>query len=417
MNLWIFNQYAIPPDLPGGTRHYDLGQELVQRGHQVVIIATSFHHHMHKETRLKPRENWAIEDINGVKFVWLRTPPYWRNDWRRVWNMVVFARRAWWNGRRLLKLTSGIRRPDVVIGSSPHLLTPLAAYWVARFHRVPFLMEVRDLWPQTMIDMGELGVRHPITKILQALEKFLYQRAEQIITVLPLAHEYITALGIPREKIVWIPNGVNITRFETCGASSSVTRDSFKIMYLGAHGKANALDVLIHAAKLVQDKDLGEIRFILIGDGPEKPRLMALAQELGLRNVEFRNPVPKDEVMKALYEADTFVFNLERVGVFRYGISPNKLFDYMAAAKPVICAVDAPSSPVGSARCGLTVPPRDPQALAEAVIKVYQMPKEEREAMGRRGRKYVERFCNITRLAEQLERVLLQVTRHDTTNT
>lgn len=94
MNIWIFNQYAHPPDLPGGTRHYDLGRELVRRGHQVVIIATSFHHYMHKETRLKPGETWKVEEIDGMKFVWLRTPPYQRNDWRRVRNMVVFMFRA-----------------------------------------------------------------------------------------------------------------------------------------------------------------------------------------------------------------------------------------------------------------------------------------------------------------------------------
>ncbi|MGC9019436.1 MAG: glycosyltransferase, partial [Candidatus Bipolaricaulaceae bacterium] len=171
MNIWIFNHYAIPPDLPGGTRHYDLGRELVKRGHRVVIFATSFHHYLHRETRLRPGERWKVEDVDGLKFVWIRTPPYQRNDWRRVRNMVAFAVRAWQLGHKLPKLAPEIGNPDVVIGSSPHLLTPLAAYWVARHYRVPFVMEVRDLWPQTIIDMGELSARHPITKALQALER------------------------------------------------------------------------------------------------------------------------------------------------------------------------------------------------------------------------------------------------------
>lgn len=408
MNIWIFNQYAIPPDLPGGTRHYDLGQELGQRGHQVVIIATSFHHYMHKETRLAPGTNWRIEDINGVKFVWLRTPSYWRNDWRRVWNMVAFALRAWWLGRRLAKVVPGIGKPDVVVGSSPHLLTPLAAYRVARYYRVPFVMEVRDLWPQTIIEMGELGARHPITKALQALERFLYHRAERIITLLPRAREYITALGIPRERIVWIPNGVNLSRFDSI-AMPKVSYEGFQVLYLGAHGHANALDALLWAAAIVQERGYSEIRFVLIGDGPEKPRLIELARNIGLHNTEFRNPVPKSEVPIVLQTGEAVIFVLRNLALYNYGISVNKMFDYLAAGKPVILAGNPANNPVQESACGLVVPPDDPHSLAEAVIRLYQMPPEEREAMGRRGRAYVEEHHDIRKLAQRLEQVLLEV--------
>ncbi|MDD5764402.1 MAG: glycosyltransferase family 4 protein, partial [Candidatus Bipolaricaulis anaerobius] len=288
--------------------------------------------------------------------------------------------------------------------------TPMAALWVARHFRVPFVMEVRDLWPQTIIDMGELGEGNPMIKVLQALERFLYRRAERVITVLPSAHEYITACGIPREKIVWIPNGVDLSRFEGLEPASP-KGEGFTVMYLGAHGQANALHVLIQAARVVQDEGYCEVRFVLVGDGPEKPRLMALAGALGLDNIEFREPVPKAEVLKTLHEADVFIFNLEKSQVFKYGISPNKLFDYMIVGKPVISSVQARNNPVEEARCGLTVPPRDPQALAEAVIKVYEMPPEEREAMGRRGREYAQKHHDIRKLAEKLERVLLDVVR------
>jgi len=407
MNIWIFNHYALPPDLPGGTRHYDLGQELVKRGHRVAIFAASFHHYLHRETRLQPGEKWKIEDVNGVKFVWIRTPPYWRNDWRRVRNMVIFALRAWWLGRKLTKLVPEIGKPDVVIGSSPHLLTPLAAYWVARHHRVSFVMEVRDLWPQTIIDMGELSARNPITKALQVLERFLYRRAERIIALLPLAHEYITACGVPREKIAWIPNGVDLSRFGDFKVSaSSESERVFKVMYLGAHGQANALDVLIQAAKVIQDQGYHEIRFVLVGDGPEKPKLMVLAKELGLHNVEFRDPVPKSEVANVLHEADAFFVQLGGTEVYRYGISSNKLFDFMAAGKPVFSSAAAPKNPVEEAGCGFTIPPRDPDALAEAVIQLYQMSPEERAEMGKRGREYVEKHHDICKLAAHLERVL-----------
>jgi glycosyltransferase involved in cell wall biosynthesis len=408
MNIWIFNQYAHPPDLPGGTRHYDLGQELVKRGHWVVIFATSFHHYLHREIRLQPGEKWKIEDVNGVRFVWIRTPSYQCNDWRRVQNMVVFAFQAWWLGRKLPELVPEVGKPDVVIGSSPHLLTPLAAYWVAQHYGVPFVMEVRDLWPHTIIDMGELSAHHPITKALQVLERFLYYRAKKIIILLAQADKYITACGVPQEKIVWIPNGVDLSRFEGL-EPCVVSENGLKVIYLGAHGKANALDTVIQAAKILQDWGYRKIRFILIGDGPEKPRLIALAEELRLRNVEFREPVPKDEVTKVLRVADATFFVLRDLPLYNYGISLNKLFDYLAASKPLILAGKPANNPVEEAHCGLTVPPQNPQALAEAVIKLYQMSPEERAEMGKRGREYVEKHHDIRKLAAQLESVLQSV--------
>lgn len=372
MNIWIFNHYAIPPDLPGGTRHYDLGGELIKRGHQVAIFATSFHHYLHRETRLGPKERWRVEDVEGIKFVWIRTPSYQRNDWRRVWNMMSYALQSRRFGRKITRLAPEIGRPDVVIGSSPHLLAPLAAYCVAKHYRVGFVMEVRDLWPQTIIDMGELSERNPITRALQTLERLLYRRAEKIITLLPLGHEYITACGVPQKKVIWLPNGVDLSRFDY-GAMPEVSHEGFRVLYLGAHGQANALDVLIQASKIVQDRGHREIRFFFVGNGPEKPKLMALARTLGLRNVEFREAVPKAEAPKTLHEADAFILNLEKAEVFRYGISSNKLFDYLAAGKAVIFSVNAPNNPVEEAHCGLTVPPRDPEALAKAVIQLSQM--------------------------------------------
>ncbi len=322
--------------------------------------------------------------------------------------MLNYALRAWRVGRRLPRFVAGIETPDVVVGSSPHLLTPLAAYLVSRHFRVPFVMEVRDLWPQTIIDLGKLNVGNPITRVLQVLERFLYRRAKRIITLLPGAHKYITACGIPQERIVWIPNGVDLSWFDEIGKQAT-SHEGFRVMYLGAHGQANALDVLVQAAKIVQDRGYRAIRFILVGDGAEKPRLIELAERLKLRNFEFRDPVPKAEVPMVFREADAFILNLEEAGVFKYGISANKLFDYMAAARPVVLAVDASNNPVKEAECGVTVSPRKPEALAEAIIALSQMPKEEREAIGLRGREYVKEYHSVSVLADKFETCLKKV--------
>lgn len=410
MNIWIFNHHAHPSTLPGGTRHHDLGKELVGRGHRVTVFASSFLHGVGRHAGLEPPKRWSVEDVDGVKFVWLRTPPYSGNNLGRVWSMVVYMWRAWRLGRAFPRGMPDVGRPDIVIGSSVHLLAVLAAYRVARRHRARFVMEVRDLWPQTLVDMGALSSRHPLTLALRWLERFLYRCAERIITLLPFAHEYITACGIAREKVVWIPNGVDLSSdFLSTGPDEGREESDFVVMYLGAHGQANALDVLLEAVRCLAASGEGSIRFVLVGSGPEKGRLMAMARSSGLPNVEFRDSVPKEFVPQTLAEADALVVVLQDLPLYRYGVSLNKLFDYMAAAKPIVFAGAPANNPVKDAECGLTVPPRDPEALADAIVRLSQMPREEREAMGKRGRAYVEEHHDIRKLAERLEKVLLDV--------
>jgi len=270
-------------------------------------------------------------------------------------------------------------------------------------------MEVRDLWPQTIVDMGELREWNPLTKLLRTLEMFLYRRAERIVVLAPRMGEYISARGISEGKIGWIPNGVDLTRFEDTQLQSP-SGDEFRVMYLGAHGQANALDVLLWAAKVLQDWGDDAIRFTLIGDGPEKLRLIKLAKELRLNNVEFRDPVKKANVPKVLHEADAAVFILNDLPLYKYGISLNKLFDYLAAKKPLILAGNPVNNPVEEADCGLTVPPGDPEALAAAVIRMREMEDDERQVMGQRGHEYVRQHHDVTVLAGKLIRCLEEVT-------
>ncbi len=403
--LWILNHYAVTPDLPGSTRHFDLGRELVRQGWRVVLFASSFQHHDHREAKLSRGERWRLEEVEGVSVVWIRSTSYVRNDWRRILNMVSFAARAWRIGRNLQRREPKVQRPDVVIGSSVHLLAVLAAWRLARRYRARFIMEVRDLWPQTLIDMGELKRQSPLARVLFALESFLYRRADRVITLLPRASEYIESCGVPREEIVWIPNGVDVTRFEPTPARRAIG-DPVTVMYLGAHGQANALDVVLEAARLVQDKAKESVRFVFVGDGPEKRHLLEEAARLSLSNVEFKDAVPKADVPRTLAEADVAVIVLNDLPLYRYGISLNKLFDYLAAARPIILAGNPANNPVAEAQCGLVVPPRDPLALAEAVITLLETPAWERAAMGARGRTYVENQHAIPILARRLAECL-----------
>lgn len=404
MNIWIVNHYAVPPNQAGGTRHYTLAKDLVRRGHNVTLLASSFDHMTQRELHLQPGKGYKLEHIGGVRFLWLRTPPYTGNTGARVRNMIVFATQVW---RRATQKILG--KPDVVLGSSPHLFAALAAERLAARCAVPFVLEVRDLWPQTLIDLGHFGRHHPVILLLEGIERYLYRRAGRIVTLLPGSATHMKEKGADPSKVIWVPNGIDLDLVPSPRPPRQ--REVMTVMYAGAHGLANGLGLILEAAHSLQQDGWAErIRFRFVGDGPEKPRLIQRAQELGLLNVHFEDAVPKQEVYKVLAEADAFVMVLQHSPVYRWGVSPNKLFDYMASARPVVFCVGTPFNPIKEAQAGVTVEPGDGLKLAQAVRRVAEMSFEERWEMGLRGRRYVETHHSLNRLVGRLEQALLELT-------
>jgi glycosyltransferase involved in cell wall biosynthesis len=401
MNIWILNHYAGTAESPS-TRHYDLSKELLKKGHSVTIFASGFNHYKFIEERLEPGEKWKTEDYDGVRFVWVRTFPYKGNEWRRVVNMLSYAWNVIWIGR-------GLRdKPDVIIGSCVHPFAVLSAYLLSKLKKGLFFFEVRDLWPQTLIDMGALREKSLVARGLYMMEKFLYKKAVKIITLLPHADQYITKLGIPKNKIVWIPNGADLRKYEDIKKYDGEISGPFKIMYLGAHGRVNALDVILDTARILQQRGLINVRFIFVGDGPEKASLMNYAKSIEVANVEFRDPVPKSEIYKVMGEADAFVVTLEDLPLYKYGISLNKLFDYLASGRPVLFSGNSANNPVEEAGAGISVPARNPAALAKAVSDLSSLTADARIRMGENGLNYIKKKHDIKLLATKLELALLK---------
>ncbi|WP_337844930.1 glycosyltransferase family 4 protein [Thermus sp.] len=399
--VWIVNQYAIPPEQAGGTRHFSLAKKLNERGHEVTIIASSFDHVTRRETRLKKGELYRAETIDGVRFLWIRTPPYRGNSWARVWNMNVFAYRVWRIPNTLLQ------KPDVVVGSSPHLWAALAAERLATRFGVPFVFEVRDLWPQTLIDLGAFSARHPFVLLLEKMEWYLYQRASRIVTLLPKASEHICAKGGDPNRITWISNGVDLEMVPP--PTPPQPKGVCTVMYAGTHGFANGLHILLEAISYLEQEGWGDkIHFRFVGDGPEKARLKEKSKQLGLRSISFEDPVPKNRVYTLLSEADVLAMVFLKSPLYRWGISPNKIFDYLAVARPVVLAVDAPLNPVEESGAGLVVSP-DPVAIAKAIRQMALMSPEERWAIGLKGRRYVEVHYSWSCLAEKYEALIGEV--------
>lgn len=353
--------------------------------------------------RLSPGENFRLETQAGVRFLWIRTAKYKGNGSARVRNMLEYAWRAWCRAA-----TQALPHPDVIIGSTVHPLAAVTGALLAKRFGVPFVLEVRDLWPQTLIDLGRIPDRGLTACAMRAMERWLYQRADRILTLLPRAVDYIAPLGVPKSNVVWIPNGVEISAFPDPGPPHVCRGRPFTLMYLGSHGQANGLDNVLMAMKLLQDrKGIARVRLRMIGDGPAKPRLRALAKQLGLQNVAFEPPTRKSDLAQMAAQADAFVAAvLDRPKLYRFGISMNKLYDYLAARRPIVMASAAINDPIQDAGAGLTVPPEDPEALAGAISKLIAMPPSVRDAMGEAGRRYVEQNNDFRVLAKKLAEVL-----------
>jgi glycosyltransferase involved in cell wall biosynthesis len=403
-NVWILNHYAQEPGGAGGTRHFHLAEHLESSGWQATVIAASVELNSGLQ-RLNDEEHLRYEHIQGVPFLWVRTPEYEGNGGGRMLNMLAYT---WQVLRR--RTTQMLQRPDVVIGSSVHPFAAVAGALLARRFGVPFIFEVRDLWPQTLIDMGRLRDSDWMTKVLRKLELWLYRRSARIVVLLPRAWEYINPLGIPKERVVWIPNGVDLSLFPKLTESDKVESGLFTLMYFGAHGQANGLDNVLRAMRHIQtNAPEKRVHLRIIGDGPLKPKLVEFATKIGLTNVVFEPPVPKSQVPALAAQADAFVFNLIDAPVFKYGISSNKLFDFMASERPVVFSCDAANNPINDAQAGLTVAPGQPEALAQAILQIATTPMEERQRMGQAGRDYVEQNHGFAQLSARLASVLDEV--------
>ncbi len=396
----MLNHYAQEPGCAGGTRHYSLARHLSTHGWIATVIAASTEFNTGRQ-RLSDREATRISDFDGVRFLWVRTPAYEGNGWGRMMNMLAYTIRVLlpWTTKRLA-------RPDVVIGSSVHPFAAMSGALLASRFDVPFVFEVRDLWPQTLIDLGRLQEDSLVTRLLRTLEKWLYRQADRIVVLLPQADKYIVPLGVPADKIVWIPNGVELDGYSE--PAQPAVRDTFTLMYFGAHGQANGLEIVLKAMALLQARaDMGHVRLHMIGDGPLKLSLIAMAKKLNLNNVKFFDPVPKQEIPGLATVADAFVICVKDLPrLYRFGISMNKLFDYMAAARPTIIASAAINNPIRDAGAGLTVKPDNPVLMAEAIAAIALMSAEERAALGRAGRAYVEQNHAFDSLAARLANTL-----------
>lgn len=405
MNILCIHQIFASMKEAGGTRHYELAQHLRARGHQMVVIAGTSSYLSNE--RLVTRKRLVTEDAaDGIRILRAYTwGNFHRSFAKRIVAFLSFMLTSVWASLR-------VHEVDLILATSPPLFQALSAWVVSCLRRRPLLLEIRDLWPDFAIGMGIL--KNPILiSLARTLERFLYSRAAHIIVNSPAYVDYMIARGIPQDKVSLIPNGVSPEMFVRKANGASIRtqyglQDKFVVTYAGAHGVANDLEVVVLAAERVRSDP--SIHFLFVGSGAERVRLEALARSLNLKNVTFAGPCPKSEIPQILAASDACLAILQNIPMFQTTY-PNKVFDYMAAGRPTILAINGVIRKViEESHGGIYVPPGDAAALSEAV-RVLSRNRQKAAEMGRAAREFVIERFNRKDHAQKLERLLLALTR------
>jgi glycosyltransferase involved in cell wall biosynthesis len=386
----LIHQVFVGPEDVGGSRHFELGSLLVQRGHRFTVVTSTRDYITGKNRGKKPTEGSSSAQQGGIQVLKAWTPGIIHKSFvLRVVAFLAFMVTSAWQGRK-------VRTPDLVMGTSPPIFQCISAWLVSVVKRRPFLLEIRDLWPEFAIDMGVLT--NPVLIVMSRwLEAFLYRRAQHILVNSPAYREYLLSKGIPSEKISVVPNGVDPTQFDPMADGHEFRREfgippeAFVATYCGALGMANDIPTILRAALQLRST-APDIRVLIVGDGKERRNLEAMVRENGLDNVMIVGAVPKKRVPEVLAASNACIACLMNIKMFRTTY-PNKVFDYMAAGRPVILAIDGViRDVVDEARAGVFVPPGDDRALADAVAQIAANPETAQE-MGRLGRQHVvEKF-------------------------
>ena len=404
MHILIVHQAFAALDEAGGTRHVEMARYLVARGHQVTIISSPVSYLTGKSRQQKTA--WVDRSQPEPGITILRTYTYaalHKSFVHRVFSFLSFMLSSFLVGL-------GVRHVDLVWGTSPPIFQGVTAWLLARLKGVPFLFEIRDLWPAFAIAVGVL--KNPlIIRMSLWLEKFLYRRADRVMVNSPGYVDHVTQRGARWVELV--PNGVDPEMFPAVPGPNPFRQANhlngrFVVLYAGAHGLSNDLEIVLQSADLLRDQP--HILFALVGDGKEKAALQAYAREHQLSNVAFFPPVPKTEMASVLAAADACLAILKPIELYKTTY-PNKVFDYLAAGKPVVLAIDGEiRKVVDQAGAGVFARPGDPQALAQAVRTLAADPQAAQQ-MGASGRAYVAAHFNRAALSDQLALLLEEMRR------
>ncbi|MCU0340931.1 MAG: glycosyltransferase family 4 protein [Spirosomaceae bacterium] len=409
MRILLIHQYFLEDNDGGGSRWNEMSRFWQSAGHEVTVLAGMVHYMGHKPDKYRDKYFDISTNADGVKVIRCHVSASYNASFLgRLWAYFSFTFSSIWGGLRYAR-----DRYDVIVVTSPPLFVGITAYVLSRWKRLPFVFEIRDLWPESAIDTGVL-TNSLLIKFAYWFERFIYRKARLINVLTPAFREaLITKKGVQPEKIIFIPNAADFSlseellqHFDTAAfRQEQGLEGKFVVTYVGAHGVANHLVQVLDTAERLRDTN---VLFLLIGDGMQKPQLQAESQRRGLVNVRFVDSVPKRDVFKYILASDVGTSVLKKVDTFKTVYS-NKTFDYMSCQKPILMAIDGVSRAlVETAQAGVYVEPENPEDFAQKVL-FYLQNLELVKQHGQNGYRYAKANFDREKLAEQYLQAFTQL--------
>lgn len=405
MNIWLFNHYAVPPSLYPLARPYHFAKHLQKKGHKVTIFAASSVH-LSDENLITDGRPMKARKIDGIRYVFLKARNYEGNGIQRILNFFDYT-------HHLFTQTGKFNRPDVIMATSVHPLTCVAGILLAKKYRCKCVVEIADLWPLTLVEYGAFKEGQPVTRALYALEHWIYKKADAVLFTMYGGKQYIKDQGwdkdVSLDKIFYINNGVDLSEYrrqeqEEQYADADLDRaDTFKVMYTGSMGTANAMYDILDAAERL--KEQADIQFLLFGGGYLEDELKAYCREKQITNVLFKGKVDKKYIPNILSKGNLNIMTGLSDRVSEYGLSMNKMFDYMASGRPTISNIRTQFDILEDNRCGISIEAGSAQEMADAVRKFYEMDASRYKEYCVHAAEAVKQY-DFKYLTEELEQIL-----------
>lgn len=413
LNLWIFHHYATPPAINGMDRPYDFGKKLLDDKYNTTIFSSSYLHYAGYNV-ITNNDLYTIYDKAKVPFVFVNTRGYNNNGLNRVLNMIDYYKNLFKVAKKFVRDGN---KPDAILATSPHPLTMIAGIKIAKKLDIPCICEVRDFWPEVIFLSGRLSEKSLIGKALLKMEHWIYKNADSIIFLKPGDHTYLVDKkwdnenggDVNLEKTYYINNGVNIDLFNeqknnNTLEDSDLNNHKFKIIYTGSIRPVNNLDKILDTAKILSDYN--DIEFLIYGEGNQEEQLQNRVEKEDINNVKLKGYIDKKYIPYVLSQSSVNILNYSQKKYnWSRGNSSNKLFEYMASGKPIISTVKMGYSIIDKYNCGFEIEDASSDAIAETILYIKNLPKDEYTRLGANARDGAENF-DFSVLSNKLTKVI-----------
>ena len=386
-----------PHDLPSAhiSRNFDYAKRLAKKGHAVKVIGNNFSHREKKRIEPKGLSFYASTNIEKVEVIWLNTTEYSGNGFFRAINALSYLYLA------IRYVFSKVEVLDIAIGDSVPPTAGLAAYLTSKLKNSKFIFQVRDVWPIALVFDKAIQKYSAIFFVLRVAEIVLYRGADKIYSTVPMLKSHIKESWGDIRKVVYMPNGADLSLIEYKKREFDNTQP-FRIVYAGGFGNAHDAESIIKAAKILSSLTINFV-FDFYGDGVKLEKCKKLAESLSLHEVYFHKSIDKSLLSPKLSDADLLIAAVTNSDAYKFGINLNKIYDYLAAGRPIVLAVKSSHRPIEEANCGFIVKPEHPEEIADSILKIYLMSQKDRDIMGLNARLYAEAHYDIDRLSLDFE--------------